>query len=180
MADEPCQNGNEYVNELLIYLETLVSTAQQILPADILKRVLQGVLSHISGKIVGALVDDSVKRFNVNALTGLDVDIRLLESFADNLSPLVAEADAGQLKLSLAEARQLVNLLLSNNPETFLNPVIRERSYNLLDYRKVVTVSEKLRDPSERLFGTFGGRGAKQNPKKKSLDTLIKRLRDVS
>ncbi|CAM8922526.1 unnamed protein product [Rhodiola kirilowii] len=126
-------------------------------------------------KIVGALVDDSVKRFNVNALTGLDVDIRLLESFADNLSPLVAEADAGQLKLSLAEARQLVNLLLSNNPETFLNPVIRERSYNLLDYRKVVTVSEKLRDPSERLFGTFGGRGAKQNPKKKSLDTLIKK-----
>lgn len=180
MADEPSEKGNEYVKELLLYLETVVSTAQQILPADILKRVLRGVLSHISEKIVGALVDDSVKRFNVNALIGLEVDVRLLESFCDNLSPLVADADGGQLKISLAEARQLVNLLLSNNPETFLNPVIRERSYNKLDYRKVVTVSEKLRDPSERLFGTFGGRGAKQNPKKKSLDTLIKRLRDVS
>ncbi|KAK6937357.1 Exocyst complex subunit Sec15, C-terminal [Dillenia turbinata] len=180
MTDEPPPNGNEYVNEVIIYLETLVSTAQQILPAQVLKRVLQDVLTHISDKIVGTLVGDSVKRFNVNAITGLDVDIRLLESFADNQAPLMSDSEANQLKTALAESRQLINLLLSNHPENFLNPVIRERSYNALDYRKVVTISEKLRDPSDRLFGTFGGRGVKQNPKKKSLDTLIKRLRDVS
>ncbi|XVF80601.1 hypothetical protein PTKIN_Ptkin15bG0086900 [Pterospermum kingtungense] len=180
MTDEPSQGGNEYVNEVLIYLETLVSTAQQILPPQVLKRVLQDVLSHISEKIDGALLADSVKRFNVNAIMGIDVDIRLLESFADNLAPLFSEGDANQLKNALAESRQLINLLLSNHPENFLNPVIRERSYNALDYRKVVTISEKLRDPSDRLFGTFGTRGAKQNPKKKSLDALIKRLKDVS
>lgn len=180
MADEPTQSGNEYVNEVIIYLETLVSTAQQILPAQVLKRVLQDVLSHISEKIVGALFGDSVKRFSVNAIMGIDVDIRLLESFADNQAPLLSDEDANQLKTALAESRQLVNLLLSNHPENFLNPVIRERSYNTLDYRKVVTISEKLRDPSDRLFGTFGSRGAKQNPKKKSLDALIKRLREVS
>lgn len=180
MADEPLQNGNEYVNEVIIYLETLVSTAQQILPAQVLRRVLQDVLSHISETIVGALYGDSVKRFNINAIMGIDVDIRLLESFADNLAPLFTDGDANQLKTALAESRQLVSLLLSNHPENFLNPVIRERSYNALDHRKVVTISEKLRDPSDRLFGTFGSRGAKQNPKKKSLDALIKRLRDVS
>lgn len=180
MADEPLQNGNEYVNEVIIYLETLVSTAQQILPAQVLRRVLQDVLSHISETIVGAVYGDSVKRFNINAIMGIDVDIRLLESFADNLAPLFTDGDANQLKTALAESRQLVNLLLSNHPENFLNPVIRERSYNALDHRKVVTISEKLRDPSDRLFGTFGSRGAKQNPKKKSLDALIKRLRDVS
>lgn len=180
MADEPPQSGNEFVNEVIIYLETLVSTAQQILPAKVLKRVLQDVLSHISEKIVGTLLGDSVKRFNVNAVMGIDVDIRLLESFADNQASLLSEADANQLKTALSEGRQLINLLLSNHPENFLNPVIRERSYNALDYRKVIAISEKLRDPSDRLFGTFGGRGLKQNPKKKSLDTLIKRLRDVS
>ncbi|KAK9282228.1 hypothetical protein L1049_005142 [Liquidambar formosana] len=180
MADEPTQSGNEYVNEVIIYLETLVSTAQQILPVDVLKRVLQGVLSHISDKIVGVLLGDSVKRFTVNAIMGIDVDVRLLESFADNQAPLFSDADAYQLKTALAEARQLTNLLLSNHPENFLNPVIRERSYNTLDYRKVVTISEKLRDPSDRLFGTFGGRGLKQNPKKKSLDALIKRLKDAN
>ncbi|XP_017637697.2 exocyst complex component SEC15B [Gossypium arboreum] len=180
MTDEASEGGNEYVNEVIIYLETLVSTAQQILPPQVLKRVLQDVLSHISEKIVGALFGDSVKRFNVNAIMGIDVDIRLLESFADNLSPVFSEGDTNQLKNALAESRQLVNLLLSNHPENFLNPVIREKSYNALDYRKVVTISEKLRDSSDRLFGTFGSRGAKQNPKKKSLDALIKRLKDVS
>jgi len=180
MADEPTQSGNEYVNEVMIYLETLVSTAQQILPAPVLKRVLQDVLSHISEMIVGALLGDSVKRFSVNAIMGIDVDIRLLESFADNQAALFSEGDANQLKTALAEARQLINLLLSNHPENFLNPVIRGRSYNTLDYRKVMTISEKLRDPSDRLFGTFGSRAARQNPKKKSLDTLIKRLKDVS
>ena len=180
MADEPTQSGNEYVNEVMIYLETLVSTAQQILPVPVLKRVMQDVLSHISEMIVGALLGDSVKRFNVNAIMGIDVDIRLLETFADNQAALLSDGDANQFKTALAEARQLINLLLSNHPENFLNPVIRERSYNTLDYRKVMTVSEKLRDPSDRLFGTFGSRGARQNPKKKSLDTLIKRLKDAN
>ncbi|CAN6561538.1 unnamed protein product [Malus baccata var. baccata] len=180
VADEPLPNGNEYVNEVIIYLETLVSTAQQILPPQVLKRVLQDVLSHISEKIVGALLGDTVKRFTVQAIMSIDVDIRLLESFADNQAPLLSDEEANQLKAAVAESRQLVNLLLSNHPENFLNPVIRERSYNTLDHRKVVLISEKLRDPSERLFGTFGSRGGRQNPKKKSLDTLIKRLKDVS
>lgn len=180
IAEDSTATGNEYVNEVIIYLETLVSTAQQILPAQVLRRVLQDVLSHISETIVGVLYGDSVKRFTVSAIVGIDVDIKLLESFADNQASLFSEGDANQLKTALAEARQLVNLLLSNHPENFLNPVIRERSYNALDYRKVVVISEKLRDPSDRLFGTFGSRGARQNPKKKSLDALIKRLRDLS
>ncbi|XP_039125428.1 exocyst complex component SEC15B [Dioscorea cayenensis subsp. rotundata] len=183
MADEPPLSGNEYANELIIYLETLVSTAQQILPVQVLRRVLQGVLAHISEKIVGLLLSDSVKRFNGNAVTGMDADLRLFESFAESQAYLFADSEdmgGNDLKQALTEARQLVNLLMSNNPENFMNPVIREKNYNKLDYKKVVTISEKFRDSSDRLFGTFGTRGARQNPKKKSLDALIKRLRDVS
>lgn len=183
MAEEPPLNGNEYANEVLIYLETLVSTAQQILPVQVLRRILRGILSHISEKIVGMFLSDSVKRFNANAVTGMDIDLKLFESFADSQSRLFDELDdAGgiEMRLALTEARQLVNLLMSNNPETFLNPVIREKSYNKLDYKKVANISEKFRDSSDRLFGTFGSRTVKVNPKKKSLDALIKRLKDVS
>ncbi|KAL3531488.1 hypothetical protein ACH5RR_010810 [Cinchona calisaya] len=180
MADDTPQGGNEYANEVIIFLETLVSTAQQILPVQVLKRVLQDVLSHISEMIVGALLGESVKRFNVNAIMELDVDVRMLESFAENQASHLSDADENKLKAAFVESRQLINLLLSNHPENFLNPVIRERSYNALDYRKVVTISEKLRDQSDRLFGSFGTRGAKQNTKKKSLDALIKRLKDVN
>lgn len=179
-VDEPPHIANEYMNELIIYLETLVSTAQQVLSVQTLKRVLQDVVSYISEKIVGVLVGDSVKRYNFNAIMGVDSDIQLLESFVDSLTTLFSDSEINELKTALAEARQLINLLLSNHPENFLNPVIRERSYNTLDYKKVMAASEKLKDPSERLFGSFGGRNAKQNPKKKSLDALIKRLKDVS
>ncbi|KAL9269845.1 Exocyst complex component SEC15B-like protein, partial [Drosera capensis] len=144
LPDEPLQGGNEYVNEVIIFLETLVSTAQQILPVQVLKRVLRDVLSHISEKIVGALVNDPVKRFNVNAVMGIDIDIRLLETFAENPAGVLSDDDASQLKQALAE--------------------------------KVVIVSEKLKDPADRSF--FRTRGTRQNVKQKSLDTLIKRLKE--
>ena len=168
------------MNEVLIYLETLVSTAQQILPAKVLKRVLRDVLAHISEKIVGTLCGDLVKRLSMAAIKGLDVDIQLLDSFTENLTPLLTDKEAREMKKAFVEIRQMINLLLSSHPENFVNPVIRERSYNALDYRKVATVSEKFRDPSDSIFGTFGTRGSRQNPKNKSLDALIKRLKDVS
>ncbi|OIV95378.1 hypothetical protein TanjilG_14532 [Lupinus angustifolius] len=176
MTDEPSQSGNEYVNEVIMYLEILVSTA----PAQVLKRVLQRVLSHISEKIVGTLASDSVKKFTVNAITIIDVDIHLLESFAESQAPLFPDGDVDQLKTALAESRQMVNLLLSNHPENFLNPVIRERSYNTLDRKKVVSISEKLRDSSDGLFGTFSTHGPKQNQKMKLLDELINILKDAN
>lgn len=180
MADEPPIGGNEYANDAIIYLETLVSTAQQILPVQVLKRVVQVILGHISDKIMGMFLSDSLKRFNANALIGINTDLELFESFAETQSQILGELEDNKLKLALSEARQLVNLLISNNPDHFMNPVIRERSYNKLDHKKLLNVLDKYRDPSERLFGTFGTRGAKQNPKKKSLDALIKRLKDVS
>ncbi|KAI3968543.1 hypothetical protein MKX01_007853 [Papaver californicum] len=179
MADEAPPNGNEYVNEVIIYLETLVSTAQQILPVQVLQRVLQEVLSHISEKILGILAGDLVKRFSINAVMGIDVDIQLLESFAENQTNLFTDVESNQLKSALIESRQMINLLLSNQAENFLNPVIRERSYKALDYKKVVIIAEKIKDPSDRYFGSFGGRGAKVNTKKKSLDALIKRLKEA-
>ncbi|CAN6469333.1 unnamed protein product [Victoria cruziana] len=198
IADDPPFNGNEYVNEVVIYLETLVSTGHQILSPDILMYILRGVLRHVSDSIVAVLAGDGVKRFNASAVTGLDADLKILESFAvaqdkqltkdgeeveengvDSSVQSTSPSSSGpSLKESLIEARQLVNLLDSSHPENFLNPVIREKNYGALDYRKVMIISEKLRDPSERYFSTFGTRTAKQNPKKKSLDALIKRLKE--
>ncbi|KAF8116523.1 hypothetical protein N665_0017s0078 [Sinapis alba] len=179
-SEDVPQGGNEYMNEVIIYLETLVSTAQQILPAKVLKRVLHDVLAHISERIVGTLCGDLVKRLSMAAIKGLDVDIQLLDSFTEQLTPLLTEKEANEMKTAFVEIRQMINLLLSSHPEKFVNPVIRERSYHALDNRKVATVSEKFRDPSDSIFGTFGARGSRQNPKNKSLDTLIKRLKDVS
>ncbi|KAL5994726.1 Exocyst complex component S15A [Asimina triloba] len=180
-ADEAPPNGNKYTNELVIYLETLLTTAKQILPPDVLQKIGSGALEHISNSILNAMLSDSVKRFSMGAIMGLNMDLKRLESFADERS--VGDGEVGReggLRHCLIEARQLINLLLSNQPENFMNPVIRERHYNALDYKKVASICEKFRDAPDRLFGSLSSRNTKQNARKKSMDVLKRRLKDFS
>ncbi|OAE28606.1 hypothetical protein AXG93_2175s1900 [Marchantia polymorpha subsp. ruderalis] len=140
--DDPPLSGNEYLNDVTIYLETLAETAQEILPLDAFDKMIRGVLTHISESIVGTLYGDDVKKFNINAMMGIDADLKVLESFADDKfqsSGLDQLPGSSNLRTCLAEARQLVNLFIASNPELFLNPVIREKNYSALDARKVLS-----------------------------------------
>lgn len=84
IAEEAPDNVNDYMNEVLIYLETLVSTVQEILPLEALYKVVSGAMSHISDSIMTTLLNDGVKRFTVNAVLGIDIDLKTLEAFADD------------------------------------------------------------------------------------------------
>lgn len=175
--------GNEYTNEVVIYLDTVMSTAQQILPLDALYKVGSGALDHISNSIVGTFLSDSIKRFSVNAVMSLNMDLKALESFADerfHSTGLHEIYRDGSFKSCLIEARQLINLLLSSQPENFMNPVIREKNYNTLDYKKVATICEKYKDAADGIFGSLSNRASKQSARKKSMDVLKKRLRDFN
>ncbi|OMO51475.1 Exocyst complex subunit Sec15-like protein [Corchorus olitorius] len=182
-AEEVSQNNNEYMNEVVFYLDTLLSTAQQILPLDALYKVGSGALEHISNYIVSVFLSDSVKRFNANAVTVINNDLKMLENFADErfhstgLSEIYKE---GNFRGCLIEARQLINLLSSSQPENFMNPVIREKNYNCLDYKKVASICEKFKDSADGIFGSLSSRNTKQNARKKSLDVLKKRLKDFN
>ncbi|CAN1337661.1 Exocyst complex component SEC15A [Linum perenne] len=173
-AEETPQNGNEYINEVVIYLDILLSTAQQILPMDALYKVGCGALEHISNSIVAAFLSDNVKRFSENAVLSLKYDLKMLENFADERFHTTG------LSQIYKEARQLINLLSSSQPDNFMNPVIRERSYNTLDYKKVVTICDKFKDSADSIFGSLSNRNAKQSAKKKSIEVLKKRLKDFN
>ncbi|GFS30792.1 exocyst complex component sec15A [Actinidia rufa] len=181
--DDTPPGAHEYVNEVVIYLDTVMSTAQQILPLDALYKVGSGALEHISNSLVAAFLSDSVKRFNANAVMGINNDLKALESFADErfhsagLSEIYKE---GSFRGCLIESRQLINLLLSSQPENFMNPVIREKNYNSLDYKNVATICEKFKDSPDGLFGSLSSRNTKQNSRKKSMDILKRRLRDFN
>ncbi|KAH6824901.1 exocyst complex component sec15A [Perilla frutescens var. hirtella] len=182
-SDEATGLGNEYINEVVIYLDTVMSTAQQILPLDALYKVGSGALDHISNSIVGAFLGDSVKRFSVNAVMSINMDLKALESFADerfHSTGLHEIYRDGSFRSCLIEARQLINLLLSSQPENFMNPVIREKNYNTLDYKKVATICEKYKDSADGIFGSLSNRASKQSARKKSMDVLKKRLRDFN
>ncbi|KAJ8749928.1 hypothetical protein K2173_013843 [Erythroxylum novogranatense] len=146
MADEPIQNGNEYVNEVIIYLKLLFLLLSRFCRPMSLKGFYKIFFLTYQSKLLGLYFQTQLRSLMLTLSRGL--------------------MEVSQLKIALAEARQLINLLLSNHPENFLNPVIRERSYNALDYRKVMIISEKVKDSTERLFGTFGSRGTRQNQRK--------------
>ncbi|KAG2683660.1 hypothetical protein I3760_10G042500 [Carya illinoinensis] len=182
-SEEIAQNGNENMNEVIIYLDTLLSTAQQILPMDALFKVGSGALEHISNSIVAAFLSDNVKRFNANAVMGINNDLKMLESFADErfhstgLSEIYKD---GSFRRCLIEARQLINLLLSSQPENFMNPVIRQKNYSTLDYKMVANICDKFKDSPDGIFGSLSSRNTKQSSRKKSLDVLKKRLKDFN
>ncbi|XP_044967954.1 exocyst complex component SEC15A-like [Hordeum vulgare subsp. vulgare] len=183
-TEETPEHANDYMNEVLIYLDMVVSTAQPILPREALFKVISGSLSHISDSIITVLLSDRVKRLSVNAVVGIDIDLKMLEEFAEDrfhttgLSVLKKETS---FKDCLVEIRQLTNLLLSNHAESFMNAVIREKSYASLDHKKVAIICDKFRDaPDSSLFGSLSSRNVVQSARKKSLDVLKRRLKDFS
>ncbi|XP_042392283.1 exocyst complex component SEC15A-like [Zingiber officinale] len=183
IADDSTENPNEYANELVVFLDNLISTAQQILSLEAVYKIGIGALSHISDSIVVAFLSDNLKRFTLSAVVGIGNDVRVLESFAEESfqnSGLIDLNKDRSFKDCLIESRQLVNLLLSNQPENFMNPVIREKNYGALDYKKVANVCEKFKDAPDRLFGSLSRGNAKQDARKKSMDMLKRRLKDFS
>ncbi|CAH1418504.1 unnamed protein product [Lactuca virosa] len=173
IIDDVAQHKSEYMNEVVMYLDTLLSTAQQVLPLDVMYKIGSGALEHINNSFVNTLLSDSLKRFTANCVMGINNDFKTLEEFADErfhstgLSEIYKE---GSFRGCLLEMRQLINLLLSSQPENFMNPVIRMRNYNSLDYKKLAIICEKYKDSPDGLFGSLSKRGAKQSNRMKSMD----------
>ncbi|KAL2326676.1 hypothetical protein Fmac_025734 [Flemingia macrophylla] len=181
--DETNENGHDYIHEVIIYLDSIMSPAQQILPLDAVYEVGSGAFEHISNSIVAAFSSDSVKRFNANAVINIEYDLQIIENFAEKR---FYSAGLGEIynevsfKNSLVEARQLVNLLLSSQPENFLNPDILEKNYYALEIKKVVPILDKYKDSPDGIFGSLANKSSKQSARKKSMDVLKKRLKDFN
>ncbi|KAK7344838.1 hypothetical protein VNO77_14981 [Canavalia gladiata] len=181
--EETNENGNDYIHEVIIYLDSILSPAQQILPLDAIYKVGSSAFEHISNSIVAAFSSDSIKRFNANAVVNIGYDLRIIENFAEErfYSAGLGEIyNEGSFKNCLVEARQLVDLLLNSQPENFMNPDIREKDYYALDYKKVASICDKFKDSPDGIFGSLANKNSKQSARKKSMDVLKKRLKDFN
>ncbi|PKA65493.1 putative exocyst complex component 6 [Apostasia shenzhenica] len=183
VADDSTEHANDYMNEIVIYLDSLISTALQILPLEAVYKISVSALGRVSDSIIAGFLSENVKRFTVSAAMSIDTDLKMLEVFADERYESSGLCDLSKdrsLRDCLIESRQLINLLLSNQPENFMNAVIREKSYGALDHKKVANICEKFKDSPDRLFGSLSSRNTKQNARKKSMDMLKKRLKDFN
>ncbi|TKY53485.1 Exocyst complex component SEC15A [Spatholobus suberectus] len=178
--EETNENGHDYIHEVIICLGSIMSPAQQILPLDAVYRVGIGAFEHVSNSIVAAFSSDSVKRFNANAVINIEYDLHFIENFAEErfYSAGLGEIyNEGSFKNCLVEARQLVNLLLSSQPENFLNADIWDKNCYALEIKKVAAILDKFKDSPDGIFGSLANKTAKQSARKKSMDVLKKRLK---
>ncbi|KAK3146982.1 hypothetical protein QOZ80_3BG0276180 [Eleusine coracana subsp. coracana] len=139
-------------------------------------------------RIVRSFVEDSVstRDFALGSsiqVLGLDIDLKMLEAFADEKFDSTGLSISGKettFRDCLVEIRQLVNLLLSSQPENFMNPVIRQRNYGALDHKKLSIICDKYKDAADGLFTSLSNRNTKQSARKRSMDVLKRRLKDFS
>jgi len=182
-SEEARPNEKDYMNNMVVYLDSILSTAQQVLPLEAMYKVGTGALEHVSNIIMTAFLSDNVKRFNANAVMYINNDLTLLDEYAEQKfysSGLGEIYKEGNFKSCLIEAKQLLNLLSSSQPENFMNPVIREKNYYALDYKKVATICDKFKDAADGIFSGLSNKNTKQSAKKKSMDMLKKRLKDFN
>jgi hypothetical protein len=127
---------------------------------------------HIADFLVGVLMNDSIKKFNMTAIRNFDNDVRHVEAFVKRLS-----TPQNALITPFAEVRQLLNLILSDNIEEFAKPEIRKATYPRLAGKvaMVVMILTKFKAETGGVFGMFGNKAEKN--KGRAVENLLLILR---
>ncbi|KAI1320721.1 hypothetical protein EDD11_010255 [Mortierella claussenii] len=126
-----------YLQELVSFLSIVMSATLQNLPDSIRTYVYYDALEHLASQLHGIFTDPAVKHINQNFVAVFDKDIRYLEDF-------VATLDNPNVAQTFLPLRQLINLLLSENTEEYMDPAIRNRNYAQVKADDVTRMLEKL------------------------------------
>ncbi|KAF9433132.1 hypothetical protein BGZ76_009844 [Entomortierella beljakovae] len=126
-----------YIQELVSFLSVVMSATLQNLPESISTFVYYDALEHLASQLHGIFTDPSVKHINQNFVAVFDKDVRYLEDFVATLgNPNVA--------LTFLPLRQLIDLLLSENTEEYMDPNVRNKHYAQVKSEDVTRMLEKL------------------------------------
>ena len=125
------------LQDLVTFLTNVTNAALLNLPETIKSLLYFDALEHLSQSMKGLLLDTDQRNMTEIALSNFDIDVRFIEDFVQNLGdPTVTD--------TFVELRQLLDLaIVSDNPEEYLTPQIRNRKYNRLNGRDVIVLFEK-------------------------------------
>ncbi|KAG0012615.1 hypothetical protein BGZ80_011625 [Entomortierella chlamydospora] len=126
-----------YIQELVSFLSVVMSATLQSLPDSIRTFVYYDALEHLASQLHGIFTDPNVKHINQKFVTVFDMDVRYLEDF-------VATLDNPSVAQTFLPLRQLINLLVSEDTEEYMDPAIRSRNYAQVKSDEVTRMLEKL------------------------------------
>ncbi|KAI8994923.1 exocyst complex subunit Sec15-like-domain-containing protein [Pilobolus umbonatus] len=137
-SEELQKHPSPNLQDLITFLTNVTNAALLNLPETIKSLLYFDALEHLSQSMKAILLDTDQRNMTQVALANFDTDIRFIEDFVHNLGdPAVND--------TFVELRQLLDLaILSENPEEYLTPQLRNRKYNRLTGRDVIILFEKL------------------------------------
>ncbi|ORX59946.1 exocyst complex subunit Sec15-like protein [Piromyces finnis] len=139
MPEKAATEPSSYIQDIINWLETIISTTLTNLPESIKSFVYFDAFNHLSSSLLKYLTQQSngTQKMNIYFVETIDKDVASIEAFIESLNnPMVLDC--------FTELRQIINLLLSPNPENFLNPSIKNRLYYSITIHPLIILLEKL------------------------------------
>eukprot|EP01133_Synstelium_polycarpum_P009823 gene9823-11473_t len=160
------ENPRDYIegNSNLFFVQQL----SPVLREEFITKAFKKISEILYGMIHG----DSLKKFNLYGVKAFNFDLKRIEEFAKVKAAEKERTVTSSRNLVgyFAELRQVVNLLMSDNPEEFADPKIRARQYNLItNYPEIIILFNKYKEESKG-FST----PADQKARNKKIQDAIK------
>ncbi|CAO3659662.1 unnamed protein product [Rhizopus microsporus] len=169
-AEEMQKQPSPNLQDLVTFLTNVTNAALLNLPETIKSLLYFDALEHLSQSMKGLLLDTDRQHMTEIALSNFDTDVRFVEDFVNSLGDPT-------LNDTFLELRQLLDLaILSDNPEEYLTPQVRNRKYNRLNSRDVVILFEKLLRTPLQIHSVLS---QKERMRRKALENVARVLRSV-
>ncbi|KAG2192081.1 hypothetical protein INT46_003221 [Mucor plumbeus] len=169
-SEEIQKQPSPSLQDLVTFLTNVTNAALLNLPETIKSLLYFDALEHLSQSMKNLLLNPDQRIMTEIALSNFDTDVRFVEDFVQNLGdPTVMD--------TFVELRQLLDLaILSDNPEEYLTPQVRNRKYNRLNSRDVIVLFEKvLRTP----LPMHTILSQKERMRRKAMENVARVLRSV-
>lgn len=171
--DQPRKGPSELARTTLATLEVTLQKALALMPTPVAETLCRSALEAAAGSLLRPLVGTSIKSFNMYAIIGLDTDVQLLEGVADRLP-------VGNLRQCLVEPRELVDMLLANEPERMMEGFCDVGSgiadAPAMNPSRLAAILDKYVELKPSLLG---GRTSRF-PKRAAIQAVVQQLRKLS
>eukprot|EP00899_Mesostigma_viride_P014282 jgi/Mesvir1/22855/Mv20107-RA.2 len=195
---------SEYLSDLVAYLRTVLETSLRLLPAVTVHTLHVMALQLVADALLEKLSSDAVKGFNMRAIEGLDLDVTVLEAFADDRTAVAINArttpvpvggsgtnatgvsnelaklfkESLPLKECMSGPRHLINFFKRacvEEDETLLAGNVKDKFFPHMKKAQVATILDKYRKAPSA--GLFGMKNKKRDPRKSTVYACARLLR---
>lgn len=162
--------NSDYIDDALVFLEVTFATLTESLQPGACFSVMQRIMDECAACILKTFETGAVTSFNMFAIMQVDAEFRALEAFVSKWPGL----NQGSIS---SELRQILDFLLSGNPDSILDTEARIFLYPDVEMDRLLRILDKYRD-TPRTEAPNLGAGVSEWPKRSTMDKLMKKLRE--